>query len=49
MWATCGDGSIWNEQGGNETCDDGNYNATDNCTTECQPAKCGDGFVHYLN
>ena len=29
-----------------ETCDDGNQNPNDACTSLCQPNVCGDGFVH---
>ncbi|MBF93680.1 MAG: hypothetical protein CMH58_00765 [Myxococcales bacterium] len=37
----CGDGKAeaW------ESCDDGNDIATDECTNECKPARCGDGIV----
>jgi parallel beta-helix repeat protein len=27
-----------------EECDDGNLDYTDDCTNECEPARCGDGF-----
>ncbi|MBT9557671.1 MAG: DUF4215 domain-containing protein, partial [Myxococcales bacterium] len=29
-----------------EACDDGNTADVDDCTSACQPARCGDGFVH---
>jgi cysteine-rich repeat protein len=38
----CGDGRI--EDG--ERCDDGNTDDTDDCTSACQPARCGDGVIH---
>jgi cysteine-rich repeat protein len=38
----CGDG----DPGYSETCDDGNLNATDACTTDCKVASCGDGHVY---
>jgi cysteine-rich repeat protein/predicted outer membrane repeat protein len=41
-FATCGDGYV---RSGVETCDDGNTDPGDACTTECKPAACGDGFV----
>src|SRR5690606_7249784 len=37
----CGDG----DTGPNEECDDGNADNTDDCTTACTIATCGDGFV----
>ncbi|HBU48804.1 MAG TPA: hypothetical protein DEB46_10880, partial [Myxococcales bacterium] len=37
----CGDGLI----NGDEACDDGNRVSSDACTAQCQPARCGDGFV----
>jgi len=40
-WTRCGDGMVT----GNEMCDDGNADNTDDCTNACQPAACGDGFV----
>src|SRR5262249_876252 len=39
--AICGNGVL--DLG--EDCDDGNTDNTDACTSECQPATCGDGFV----
>jgi hypothetical protein len=42
--AACGDGNIWNTDGGSEVCDDGNALNNDSCVN-CQPATCGDGFV----
>lgn len=38
----CGDGNVDN----GELCDDGNAEETDDCLNNCQPASCGDGFVH---
>jgi hypothetical protein len=38
---TCGDGV----QGGDEECDDGNDDDTDECVAGCKLAACGDGFV----
>ena len=38
----CGDGLVV----GGESCDDGNNRNDDDCPTTCQPASCGDGFVH---
>ena len=29
-----------------ESCDDGNDSDSDECTTSCEPASCGDGFLH---
>ncbi len=47
--ATCGDGFIWNQQGGTEICDDGNNGINDSCPSgpsgDCKPATCGDGYV----
>ncbi|MBF94562.1 MAG: hypothetical protein CMH58_05310, partial [Myxococcales bacterium] len=37
----CGNGEIE----GTEVCDDGNEDATDGCTNECQEAACGDGVL----
>jgi cysteine-rich repeat protein len=39
--ANCGDGL----HEGAEECDDGNLDSTDDCTTDCRAAKCGDGYV----
>jgi cysteine-rich repeat protein len=39
--AVCGNGVV----DLSEACDDGNTDDTDACTSECQPATCGDGFV----
>jgi cysteine-rich repeat protein len=39
---SCGDGLV---QSGEE-CDDGNQDATDDCTSACTTAVCGDGAVH---
>jgi cysteine-rich repeat protein len=38
---TCGDGVV--DPG--ETCDDGNDIDSDECTSQCQAASCGDGFI----
>ncbi|MCB1214456.1 MAG: DUF4215 domain-containing protein [Deltaproteobacteria bacterium] len=47
--AFCGDGFIWNTDGGVEICDDGDINIHDSCPDgpegTCQPAICGDGLV----
>jgi cysteine-rich repeat protein len=40
--AMCGNGRV--DPG--ERCDDGNAIDTDDCTTACLPARCGDGVVH---
>jgi cysteine-rich repeat protein len=40
--SSCGNGRI--DPG--ERCDDGNTSDTDDCTTACLPARCGDGVVH---
>ena len=40
--AKCGDGM----PGAGETCDDGNPNNNDACLNTCQPATCGDDFLH---
>ena len=37
----CGDGIV----GDAEACDDGNDVDTDGCTSQCEPAYCGDGYV----
>ena len=42
IWTRCGDGMVT----GNEKCDDGNTDDTDDCTNACQPAACGDGFLN---
>jgi cysteine-rich repeat protein len=46
--AICGDGYVWNEDGGDEVCDDGNSILTDGCPDgpegTCREATCGDGF-----
>lgn len=39
---TCGNGRL--DSG--ERCDDGNLDDTDDCTSACLPARCGDGVVH---
>jgi cysteine-rich repeat protein len=41
LGAACGNGQL--DPG--EQCDDGNADNTDSCTTQCQNAVCGDGFV----
>ncbi|MEZ4451774.1 MAG: DUF4215 domain-containing protein [Nannocystaceae bacterium] len=38
---TCGDGEVQAP----ETCDDGNDDEDDGCTSACQPPSCGDGIV----
>ncbi|MFO1462877.1 MAG: DUF4215 domain-containing protein [bacterium] len=47
--ARCGDGYVWNTDGGAETCDDGNSGLSDSCPSgpsgTCQNASCGDGYV----
>ena len=43
--AVCGDARL----GGDEECDDGNLVETDDCTSECKKAACGDGFVQAGN
>ena len=37
----CGDGIVDN----GEECDDGNSSSSDDCLTDCTPARCGDGFI----
>jgi cysteine-rich repeat protein len=39
--SVCGDGVV----NDGEQCDDGNDDDTDDCTSSCQLARCGDGFV----
>jgi cysteine-rich repeat protein len=46
-WAACGDGFVWDQDGGTETCDDGN---TDDCEGSCRgdcetTTGCGDEVV----
>lgn len=41
--AVCSDG--WVDPG--EACDDGNLVSSDNCTSKCLNAACGDGFLHF--
>ena len=43
--ATCGDGFIFNTQGGTEQCDDANASNNDACLNSCALATCGDGFT----
>ena len=38
---TCGDGMV----GGDEECDDGNADNTDDCLNSCMEPYCGDGLV----
>ena len=46
MNAYCGDGLLWNTDGGTEECDNGEANSdTGLCTTNCTEHVCGDGFV----
>src|SRR5258706_8207285 len=42
--AYCGDGHVWNVEGGSEDCDDGT-NALSGACPDCQTATCGDGYV----
>mgnify|MGYP002529627799 CR=1 FL=1 len=42
LQGSCGDGTV----DAVEACDDGNSIDTDACTTTCDLAVCGDGFVH---
>jgi OmpA-OmpF porin, OOP family len=42
-WTRCGDGDVRQDV---EECDDGNLDNTDDCTSACLNAFCGDGFVH---
>jgi len=44
--AYCGDGQVWNEDGGDEECDDGEE--TSRCNANCTPARCGDGIINEL-
>jgi len=41
IWTRCGDGRV----SGPEECDDANADNTDDCTSRCLAAFCGDGFV----
>jgi cysteine-rich repeat protein len=47
--ALCGDGHLWNTDGGTESCDDGDGGNYDNCPDgpagTCQVAFCGDGHL----
>jgi cysteine-rich repeat protein len=46
--AVCGDGFVWNTNGGTEQCDNGGANsdsASNACRTNCQNPKCGDGVT----
>jgi len=47
--ATCGDGLVWNHDGGNEQCDDGDHDIHDACpdgaSGTCLNATCGDSIV----
>ena len=47
--ASCGDGFLWNTDGGTEVCDDGNGNRNDSCPDgaglTCAAARCGDGLL----
>lgn len=43
--ARCGDGVVWNTEGGSEACDDGDANDNNDCTNACATATCGDGIV----
>ncbi|MFC1609548.1 DUF4215 domain-containing protein [Myxococcota bacterium] len=46
-WADCGDGFVWDTDGGDEVCDDGYEDACGTCNTDCSAAgndaTCGDG------
>lgn len=42
--ARCGDGYVWNTDGGAEECDDGAESAT--CDADCTAAACGDGTLN---
>jgi hypothetical protein len=50
--AECGDGFLWDSDGGSESCDDGNQANDDNCPDgamgTCEPASCSDGFQHSM-
>jgi cysteine-rich repeat protein len=43
--ARCGDGYVWNTEGGTEECDDGNSVNGDACDTNCTTPRCGNGAV----
>ncbi len=43
--ASCGDGILHDEGSGTETCDDGNANNNDSCTSWCTLPQCGDGYL----
>ncbi|MFH2009048.1 MAG: choice-of-anchor J domain-containing protein, partial [bacterium] len=47
--ARCGDGFVWNTDGGSDGCDDGDGVNNDSCPDgvggTCQPARCGDGHL----
>jgi cysteine-rich repeat protein len=43
--ANCGNSTV----NAGEQCDDGNQNNTDDCLSNCQSARCGDGFVDSNN
>ncbi len=40
--ANCGDGVVQSDEG----CDDGNGEDGDDCPSNCEAARCGDGFLH---
>ena len=42
--AECGDGIVWNTDGGTEVCDE--FVATATCDDDCTPVECGDGVVN---
>jgi hypothetical protein len=42
--AFCGDGHVWNRDGGGEACDDGGESAS--CNADCTAVRCGDGQVN---
>ena len=43
--AVCGDGFVWNTDGGSEECDDGNTTPGDGCDENCKTEVCGNGLV----
>src|SRR5690606_23096915 len=44
MPARCGDGFVWNTDGGDEICDDGEETPT--CDSDCTEVECGDGQLN---
>lgn len=47
--ATCGDGDIWNIQGGPEECDDDGNDDGDGCSAMCIVEYCGDDILNDLD